>query len=327
MFFNWSKPHRSSPLPLDKRLIYIAVGDRAQIGHMELEEFAKLDKEQVLSIMDSHKYGQRLLRPSIEDACLDERSKSESPPVVTITSSEDDSSPPPPPPYDEGPSSSSGGGRSSMWGSLKSSIKQSQGAKNRILKFSRSSKEPSKKKLFQGPLEVNEERELREMLIPILLPTLCKVEEFQTSHSIALAQAQFEEIPVEDLQKTASSLASELDMAALSDDLLDMSRMTDELDFLEVTNDDIGYGNETYEGGSTSGCDTPSDKDTTKSAISGEDTFLSQGAYLGPLPEMDTFDLFLAKKVNESQIVNISTDESVLEVSRGKSSDRDAMEL
>ena len=37
--------------------------------------------------------------------------------------------------------------------------------------------------------------------------------------------------------------------------------------------------------------------------------------------------MFLAKKVNESQIVNISTDESVLEVSRGKSSDRDAMEL
>ena len=312
-------------VPLDKRLIFIAVGDRAQLGHIELEVFARLEKEQILTMMDNHRYGQRLLRPTIEDAGLDERRKSESPPVVTLTSSDSNGSPPPPPPYDEGPSSSSGGG---VWGALKSSIKASQGARSRILKFSKASKEPSKKKLFQGALDKEEEERLREMMIPIVLPTLFKREEFQTSQAIKLAQVKFEEIPVHDLQKTASSLASELDMAALSDDLdLDMSGMTDELDFLEVTNEDIGYCHETTDGGSTSGCDTPSDKDTTRSADSKENTFMSHGAYLGPLPEMDTLDLFLAKKVNESQIINISTDESVLEVSRDKSSEQDRMEL
>ena len=93
----WSMGDRVAGVPLDKRLLFIAIGDRAKIGNMELEEFARLDKEQVMAIMDTHRYGDNLVRPSIEDAALDERTASPSPPVYTIATSSSSPSPPSPP--------------------------------------------------------------------------------------------------------------------------------------------------------------------------------------------------------------------------------------
>ena len=153
------------------------------------------------------------------------------------------------------------------------------------------------------------------MLLPVFLPKLVVKEEFQTGQTLKKAQAKFEEIPVVDLQKTASSLSSELDWA-------DLSGLSSELDYLDVTTDDVGQASDEWSG--TSGCETPSDKDSTMSTV---EMFFSRGSGHGPLPDMDTMDLFLAKKVNESQIVNISTDDSVLEVSHGKTSEQDFMEL
>ena len=41
----------------------------------------------------------------------------------------------------------------------------------------------------------------------------------------------------------------------------------------------------------------------------------------------DSVEVFLTKKVNNSQIVNVSTDSSVLELSKGQTSDASIMEL
>ena len=47
----------------------------------------------------------------------------------------------------------------------------------------------------------------------------------------------------------------------------------------------------------------------------------------GPIPMDDSVEVFLTKKVNNSQIVNVSTDSSVLELSKGQTSDASIMEL
>ena len=311
----WSQGDKIEGIPLDKRLLFIAVGDRAKLGNMDLDDFAKLNKDQVLSVMEGHSYGNLLVRPSVEDAGLDERprSKSRSPPCITLSSnSSGDSTPPAPSSPSAGPSSGA-----SRDGSKKSGKSSSlwQDARNRFQRYAGGSSSSTKKKLFQGTLDKEEEKSLRELLLPVFLPKLVKKEEFQTSQTLMQAQAKFEEIPVVDLQKTASSLSSELDWA-------DLSNLSSDLDYLDVTDDDVGPASEEWSG--TSGCETPSDKDSTMSAV---EKYFSRDSGQGPLPAMDTMDLFLAKKVNESQIVNISTDDSVLDVSRGKTSEQDFMEL
>ena len=192
-----------------------------------------------------------------------------------------------------------------------------QETKSRIKQHTQATSSSTRKKLFEGKLDEAEEKNLREMMLPILLPKLFQKEDFQTSQSIKKAKARFDEIPVVDLQKTASSLNSELDWANMTD-------LSDELDFLDVTEEDVGECDDTYSGGSTSGRSSGTGMDTTRSAQS---TFFSCGAFLGPLPEMDTIDLFLAKQVNESQIMNVSTDDSVIEISHGHTSDQIIMEI
>ena len=57
---------------IDKRLVYLAIGDRAQIGNMSVHEFSRLSCEQVERLQDGLKPGMFLVRPSLEDAGLDE---------------------------------------------------------------------------------------------------------------------------------------------------------------------------------------------------------------------------------------------------------------
>ena len=47
----------------------------------------------------------------------------------------------------------------------------------------------------------------------------------------------------------------------------------------------------------------------------------------GPLPMDDSVEVFLAKKLNKSQVINVSTDSSVLEVSKGQASHTSGMDF
>ena len=68
-------------IPIDKRLVFLALlGDRSQIGNMTLEEFSRLTCDQVEALQDSLKPGMMLVRPSIEEAGLDESPVSTTPP-------------------------------------------------------------------------------------------------------------------------------------------------------------------------------------------------------------------------------------------------------
>ena len=61
------------------------------------------------------------------------------------------------------------------------------------------------------------------------------------------------------------------------------------------------------------------EEDTKLTSVSDED---------GPLPMDDSVEVFLAKKLNKSQVVNVSSSSSgVLELSKGKTSDSSMMDL
>ena len=79
-------------ISVDKRLVYLALGDRSQIGNMKLEEFSKLSCDQVEALQDSLKPGMMLVRPSIKEAGLDESPVSSTPPPVIEISSSSSSS-------------------------------------------------------------------------------------------------------------------------------------------------------------------------------------------------------------------------------------------
>ena len=78
---NWRQfnKHPVEGIPVDKRIIYMLIGDRSQIGNMALEEFSRLKCDQVEALMFKLEAGMMLVRPSIEEAGLDEG------PVPTIS--------------------------------------------------------------------------------------------------------------------------------------------------------------------------------------------------------------------------------------------------
>ena len=245
-----------------------------------------------------------------------------------MSSSSDRDTPPSPP--DQGGNTPGGQGTRGEKSKSAARARSTWGeAKKRFSSFTKSTSDASKKKLFEEEKLTDEEEQLlREIMFPILLPKLFQKEEHQVAQSekLARAKARFDEIPVVDLQKTASSLNSELDLANIED-------LSSDLDYLDMSEDYAGECDDTFDGGSTSGRSSLFSKngsDTTMSVPSqksSEPGLLSTSAFLGPLPDMDTLDLFLAKQVNESQIINVSTDDSILDVSRGQTSDQSVMEL
>ena len=75
-------------VPIDIRMIYMLIGDRNQIGAMSLEEFAHMTCDQVEALTRNMKPGMVLNRPTINDARMEEiPDPSTPPPVIEITSS------------------------------------------------------------------------------------------------------------------------------------------------------------------------------------------------------------------------------------------------
>ncbi len=66
-----------------------------------------------------------------------------------------------------------------------------------------------------------------------------------------------------------------------------------------------------------------------QSNVKEEDSSLvaSSSDWEGPFPMDNSVEVFLAKKLNKSQVVNVSTDSSVLEISKGKISDSSMMDF
>ena len=78
---------RVEGIPVDKRLAFLAVGDRSQIGNMDLETFSRMTADQVRALTERFIPGQCLVRPSLEEACLiEEEVRHPTPPLVELSS-------------------------------------------------------------------------------------------------------------------------------------------------------------------------------------------------------------------------------------------------
>ena len=64
---NWRQwaHDKTEGIHIDKRMVYLAIGDRAQIGNMSLEEFARLTCDQVEFLTERMTPGMMLVRPSM----------------------------------------------------------------------------------------------------------------------------------------------------------------------------------------------------------------------------------------------------------------------
>ena len=73
-------------VPVDQRLLFLALGDRHQIGNMNIEEFTRMSCDQVESLMDRFVPGLMLVRPSLFEAGLVEGPvKPPTPPIVDLS--------------------------------------------------------------------------------------------------------------------------------------------------------------------------------------------------------------------------------------------------
>ena len=90
-FENWRQfaHDKSEGIHIDKRLVFMAIGDRSQIGNMSLDQFAKMTCDQVTALQDKLLPGMMVVRPTIEEASLDEHPVPEGPPppVIDLSSS------------------------------------------------------------------------------------------------------------------------------------------------------------------------------------------------------------------------------------------------
>ena len=73
-------------VPVDQRLLFLALGDRHQIGNMNIEEFTRMTCDQVEALMDRFVPGLMLVRPSLFEAGLVEGPvKPPTPPIVDLS--------------------------------------------------------------------------------------------------------------------------------------------------------------------------------------------------------------------------------------------------
>ena len=315
----WCRPDVKGIHP-DHRILFMLLGDRSQIGNKTLEQFSKLSIYKLRTILAKFEPGRMLNRPSIEEAGLVEESVTTSPPPlveVSPTPSSSSSSPesgpksPEPQKPKKNPFSleAMGVGTPSNKPSTSRQGHHTEeiGEPRKFLPFARppfvgrgaGMMGPK----WQMPKEfVDDKGVLLKMCMKGPNPSLIKV--FKAAEKLAQLEVANDDDEVDDAQEPGdSSLESFQEETSVesSDQSKDCSGMFD------------------MTGVSSQAGDTSIAKVSASSATSSD--------WDGPLPMDDSVEVFLAKRINNSQVVNVSTDSSVLELSRGQISDSSIMEI
>ena len=279
---NWRQwaHDKAEGIHIDKRLVYMLLGDRSQIGNMSLHEFAKLTCDQVEALQDKLSPGMHIVRPSIDDAYLKvEEILKTPPPVVDLMSSSSGSDSE----RKEGGEKEKGYRGNEL--KAKSKARRSRDPKHigGRVKGGRGAKAPKTcTQIFLRPDGTPYPQSVIEKMDKLFtecLPGVSPPSEFP----ILLSPTLDESVPSLD-----ESVMSIPDTASFD--------------------------------GDTSNGDN-SMKDSSMFNISGV-AYLDDYVY-GPLPREDSVEVFLAKMVNDSKIVDVSTstDDSVQIVYRGQTSD------
>ena len=291
---------------VDKRLIYMAIGDRSQIGNMTVEEFSKLSADQVTKLQDALKPGMFLVRPSLQDAGLDEspRKAEKRRKSSRKSSSDDDDSNKPPAEKRIIPRL---GGRSRLdYNPAKRSTMIPRG----FATASSSTKEvPDEKKIS------SKDSKWWKNLTP---PPNRFMDVGPNGEMIPLGPdgKPMSKEQAEGLKELLSSFGGFKKIKT--------PEKEKEVEPEDVSNDSSIFEEETSvedQGFEMSGVSSLADS----SLLSRRSASYDGGP--GPLPMNDSVEVFLSSKPNQHEVVNVSTDSSGLDTSRGQANGAGTLDL
>ena len=315
----------------DKRILFMLLGDRAQIFNITLEHFSQLNVTQVRSLMVHLKPGKMLIRPSIEEAGLDERpaaSASPQPPLVNISSSSssgsDQTSPNPTRRPSEEAScsttpSSSTGTRSKLFRGTTHKGEPTKGQLHLHFRAKAPKAGPSLRFIHFGPKEALPRTYVDDVGI-LLQENLALTSAENTEAIWRVEEEARKEYEAKMKEEEVSSTKNEGE--ELTDDsVTDSFQEETSVEEISSTSDQSRDVSGVFDMTGVSGVSSFSNNTCDHSRLT------STSDWDGPYPMDDSVEVFLAKRVNNSQVVNISTDSSVLEASRGQASDSSSMDL
>ena len=304
---NWRLWIKDVPegIPFDKRMIYLALGDRSKIENMTLDEFAKLDFSVVRQLLNSRAPGQRMVRPTMEEACMTTEQSRPPPypaPVIELNSSESSS---PDSETQESPEAPKSGEKRKLFGSV---ITRGRLQKMKSSPRPRTPPPGTSRNLFFSKEKIDDltplQREgIQRLLEDCLAPS--KAADFQRKKKSGEefeGEARGEE---ENTMEEADELKEAETMSCPDDFSPNCSGMFE----FSMTSASSGMGPD-----STTGSDS--------SVMVLEERVFKYEMLYGPLPANDSVDVFLSRKINESSILDVSTAESDIEAKVGTASDK-----
>ena len=305
----------------DKRLIFMILGDRGQIRNRSLKGFAKMSFEQVNALQINMEPGKMLVRPTIEEAGLDEGPSPVTPPPVleVSSSSSSGSSPRPLTPEEikrqaERPLPSQILTRARMYRGTSSYQGEPSKKKSHFVPmadFRFRNPHPSNRYIHMGP-----DGPLPKVLVDgmgALLKECIEGPSFATTALIRRAERYHEE----KAEQEAKAKREAEEVVTVEEEPEESFCEETSVEDSDKSKDASGVFDIT----GVSSLDQSNVKEEDSSLVA------SSSDWEGPFPMDDSVEVFLAKKLNKSQVVNVSTDSSVLEISKGKISDSSMMDF
>ena len=277
-------------------MLFLAIGDRKRIGNMSLEEFSKLDASVIKQLIGNRMPGQRMVRPSMEEAGLATK-KATPPPVVELdTSSSSSGSSEPKSP--EAPKS----GEKRKW--LGTIMTRGRLQKMRNAPRPRTPPPSTSKNLFSNQGKIDDLTPMqREGIQRLLIECVAAKPAFIKPKEAKMAAEDLAKMEDEESSSRETSGVRDSDTMSCPDDFSPNCSGMFEFSMDSVSS---SVGNMT----------------TRSSPEVLEERVCRYEQLYGPLPVNDSIDLFLTKKVNESQIIDVSTTESEADSEPGKDSDQ-----
>ena len=295
---NWRQwaHDKSEGVHIDKRIVYMAIGDRSQIDNMTLEEFSKLTCDQVEALQDKLVPGMHLVRPSIEDAFMNHIPNDKTPPpVVDLLSS----------------SSGSDSGKKG---------EKDRGFRGNELKArtkARRSRDPKHlggrmKGGMQGGRGAKAPRKVLTFMDDAIL---------RRPNGEPYPQSVIDKMTTL-FTECVSGVSPPPSFPVLLSPTIDVSTLTLD-ESVSLDESIMSVPGSSFDGDTSNGASV---KDSSMCDVSGVELLDDS---VGPLPRQDSVEVFLAKMANNSQIFNVSTstDESIQIDTPGQTSDGNELDV
>ena len=308
----------------DKRILFMLLGDRAQIFNIDLDHFSKLNVVQVRSLLVHLTPGKWLIRPSIEEAGLDEGpGNSPTPPLVNISSSSSSGS-------DQSPQDKNK--RQSEVDSSTTPPRSAIATRSRMFRGSTHKGEPPKNPftlMFKskvprpGPILRHIHMGPRGALPRVIMDGMGSLSTESMARSSRSSSDANQPQPDEELtdEQVPSSSSNRDEEGEVTDESVQESFQEEtSVEEISSSSDRSRNASGVFDMTSISGV-------TSFNTTCDQSCLSSTSDWDGPYPMDDSVEVFLAKHLSNSQVVDVSTDSSVRGASKGQASDTSLMDI